>query len=69
VTPAGLLALDLMGLDASVGPSKAKLDALPFVPDGLQFDPNGLPAQEPDELTDGPPQLVAVADLVRIAAG
>jgi hypothetical protein len=42
--------------------------AVDLFPNGLQLNPNGIVGQRPDELTDGPPQLVAVAGLVRVAA-
>jgi hypothetical protein len=65
---AGLLALDLVRLDFTVGTTQAKLDSLALFSNGLQLNPNGIVGQQPDELTDGPPQLVAVAGLVRVAA-
>ncbi|MBK1705220.1 hypothetical protein CKO40_11870 [Halochromatium glycolicum] len=65
---AGLLALDLVRLDFTVGTTQAKLDSLALFSNWLQFYPNGIVGQQPDELTDGPPQLVAVAGLVRVAA-
>ena len=65
---AGLLALDLMRLDTPVGATQAKLDSVALFSSRLQLDPNGIIGQESDELTDGPPQLVAVTGLVCVAA-
>jgi hypothetical protein len=58
----------LVRLDFTVGTTQAKLDSLALFSNGLQLNPNGIVGQQPDELTDGPPQLVAVAGLVRVAA-
>ena len=68
VNLAGLLALDLMYLDTTVGTTQTKLDSVAFFSNGLQLNPNGIFRQQPDELTDRPPQLVAVTGLVRVAA-
>jgi hypothetical protein len=65
---AGLLTLDLMSLDFTVGPTQAKLDSVALFSNGLQLNPNGIVGQQPDELTDGPPQLAAGTGLVRVAA-
>jgi hypothetical protein len=67
MSPAGLLTLDLMRLDTTVGTTQTKLDSVALFPDRLQLDPNDLIRQESNELSDGPPQLVAVAGLVRVA--
>jgi hypothetical protein len=68
VSPAGLLSLDLMRLNATIGATQTKLDSVALFSNGLQLNPNGIVGQQPDELTDGPPQLVAVTGLVRVAA-
>jgi hypothetical protein len=65
---AGLLPFYLMRLDSTVGAAQAKLDPVALFSKGLQLNPNGIVGQQPDELPDGPPQLVAVAGLVRVAA-
>ena len=65
---AGLLALDLMRLYFAVGTTQAKLDSVALFSNGLQLNPNGIVGQQPDELTEGPPQLVAVTGLVCVAA-
>ena len=65
---AGLLPFYLMRLDSTVGATQAKLDSVTLFSKGLQLNANGIVGQQPDELTDGPPQLVAVASLVRVAA-
>jgi hypothetical protein len=44
------------------------LDSIPQFFDGLRLNPKGIVRQQPDQLTDGLPKLVAVAGLVRVAA-
>jgi hypothetical protein len=65
---AGLLPFYLMRLDSTVGATQAKLESVTLFSKGLQLNPNGIVGPQPDELTDGPPHLVAVASLVRVAA-
>jgi hypothetical protein len=57
-----------MHLDFTVGRTQAKLDSVALFSNGLQLNPNGIVGQQPDELTDGPPQLVAVTGRVGVAA-